>query len=97
MSWHWRYLGRLATGLFAKTSINDVARWDGLVFGDVKLFLAQLAGIGISIAIAIAGTLICYGLVRIFTKVRVDEKEERIGLDQSQHGENAYPSFNGFD
>lgn len=89
--------GGIATGLFAKTSINDVARWDGLVFGDVKLFLAQLAGIGISIAIAIAGTLICYGLVRIFTKVRVDEKEERIGLDQSQHGENAYPSFNGFD
>lgn len=89
--------GGIATGLFAKTSINDVARWDGLVFGDVKLFLAQLAGIGISIAIAIAGTLICYGLVRLFTKVRVDEKEERIGLDQSQHGENAYPSFNGFD
>ena len=60
--------GGIATGLFAKSSINDVARWDGLVFGDVKLFLAQLAGIGVSIAIAIVGTLICYGLVRIFTK-----------------------------
>ena len=89
--------GGIATGLFAKTSINDVARWNGLVFGDVKLFLAQLAGIGVSIAIAVVGTLVCYGLVRIFTKVRVDEKEERIGLDQSQHGEDAYPSFNGLD
>ena len=89
--------GGIATGLFAKSSINDVARWDGLVFGDVKLFLAQLAGIGVSIAIAIVGTLICYGLVRIFTKARVSEKEERIGLDQSQHGEDAYPSFNGLD
>ena len=48
--------GGIATGLFAKSSINDVARWDGLVFGDVKLFLAQLAGIGVSIAIAIVGT-----------------------------------------
>ena len=89
--------GGIATGLFAKSSINDVARWDGLVFGDVKLFLAQLAGVGVSIAIAIVGTLICYGLVRIFTKARVSEKEERIGLDQSQHGEDAYPSFNGLD
>ena len=28
---------------------------------------------------------------------RVDPKEEMVGLDASQHGENAYPSFNGFD
>ena len=27
--------GGIATGLFAKTSINSVARWDGLVFGNV--------------------------------------------------------------
>ena len=89
--------GGIATGLFGKTSINSVAKWDGLVFGDHRLFLAQVLSIVITIAVAIVGTLICIGLVRIFTLLRVDPKEEMVGLDASQHGENAYPSFNGFD
>ena len=89
--------GGIATGLFGKTSINSVAKWDGLVFGDHRLFLAQVLSIVITIAVAIVGTLICIGIVRIFTPLRVDPKEELVGLDASQHGENAYPSFNGFD
>lgn len=89
--------GGIATGLFGKTSINSAAKWDGLVFGDHRLFLAQVLSIVITIAVAIVGTLICIGIVRIFTPLRVDPKEEMVGLDASQHGENAYPSFNGFD
>ena len=89
--------GGIATGLFARSDINSVAQWNGLVFGDVNLFLAQLAGIGISIAVAVVGTLVCAGIVRIFTKLRVEPKEELVGLDATQHGENAYPSFNGLD
>ncbi len=89
--------GGIATGLFGKSSVNSVAKWDGLVFGDHRLFLAQVLSIVITIAVAIVGTLICIGIVRIFTPLRVDSKEELVGLDVSQHGENAYPSFNGFD
>lgn len=89
--------GGIATGLFAKTSINSVARWDGLVFGNVHLFVAQILSIIITAAVAVVGTLICIGIIRIFTPLRVDQKEEALGLDISQHGENAYPSFNGFD
>lgn len=89
--------GGIATGLFTKTSINFVARWDGLVFGNVHLFVAQVLSIFITAAVAVVGTLICIGIIRIFTPLRVDQKEEALGLDISQHGENAYPSFNGFD
>lgn len=89
--------GGIATGLFAKTSINSVARWDGLVFGNVQLFVAQVLSIIITATVAVVGTLICIGIIRIFTPLRVDQKEEALGLDISQHGENAYPSFNGFD
>lgn len=89
--------GGIATGLFAKTSINSVARWDGLFFGNVHLFVAQVLSIIITAAVAVVGTLICIGIIRIFTPLRVDQKEEALGLDISQHGENAYPSFNGFD
>ena len=89
--------GGIATGLFGQSSINSAARWDGLVFGETQLFTAQVISILVTIAVAIVGTLICIGIVRIFTKLRVDPKEELIGLDLTQHGESAYPSFNGLD
>ena len=89
--------GGIATGIFGKSSINPVAKWDGLVYGDWRLFAAQIEGILITIVIAVVGTLICVAIVRIFTTLRVTDREERIGLDISQHGENAYPSFNGMD
>ena len=89
--------GGIATGLFARSSINEVARWNGLVFGDIRLFTAQLIGIVVTIGVAIVGTLICVAIVRLFTTLRVTVKEEQVGLDISQHGENAYPSFNGLD
>ena len=90
--------GGICTGFFCKVSINDIGQGNGLFFGDTKLFLMQLASIGITIVVSVAGTLICYGITRLVTgKIRVTEREERVGLDRSQHGESAYPSFNGLD
>lgn len=89
--------GGIATGIFGKSSINPVAKWDGLIYGEWRLFAAQIEGILITIAIAVVGTLICVAIVRIFTPLRVTDREEKIGLDISQHGESAYPSFNGME
>lgn len=89
--------GGIATGLFAQSDINPVAQWNGLVYGETRLFLAQLLSIVVTIAVAVVGTLLCVGITRIFTKLRVEPKEETLGLDATQHGEQAYPSFNGFD
>ena len=89
--------GGIATGLFGQNAINPVAQWDGLVFGETRLFTAQILSILVTIAVAVVGSLICIGIIRIFTKLRVDEKDEALGLDITQHGEHAYPSFNGFD
>lgn len=89
--------GGIATGLFAQSSINGVAQWDGLVFGDVRLFVVQIIGIVVTIAVAVVGTLICVAIVKVFTPLRVDDLEEKRGLDVTQHGESAYPSFNGLD
>ena len=79
------------------SSINDTAQWNGLAFGETRLFLAQILGIVITIAVAVVGTLICAAIVRAITPLRVTVKEEQVGLDISQHGESAYPSFNGLD
>lgn len=89
--------GGIATGIFGLKSINSVARWDGLIYGDYHLFLAQVISILVTIAIAIAGTMICVGLVKMIVPLRVSDRDEKIGLDISQHGEEAYPAFNGLD
>ena len=37
--------------------------------------------------------LICAGIVKLFVKkLRVSDTVERLGLDESQHGEVAYPA-----
>jgi Amt family ammonium transporter len=88
--------GGLMTGIFADPAINEAAS-KGLWFGESRQFLAQIGAIAVSIAVAVAGTLVCVGLTRAFTALRVSRREELVGLDISQHGENAYPSFNGLD
>jgi len=90
--------GGIATGLFAQKAVNPSAAWNGLVFGDYRLFVRQLAAIGITICVAVCGTLIAYGVTRLVTKgIKVPLKSEDLGLDMAEHGEIAYPAFNGMD
>ncbi|MCI1989977.1 MAG: ammonium transporter [Oscillospiraceae bacterium] len=90
--------GGIATGLFARKSVNAAAQWNGLVFGDGNLFMRQLAAIGVAVAMAVAGTLISAWVAKLLTKnIRVSRKDEELGLDISEHGEPAYPAFNGMD
>jgi Amt family ammonium transporter len=90
--------GGIATGIFAKSSINPAAAWDGLFFGNPHLFVRQLLAIGVTILIATAGTLISYGIASLATKgIKISKKDEDLGLDISMHGESAYPAFNGMD
>ncbi|MDR1545918.1 MAG: ammonium transporter [Deltaproteobacteria bacterium] len=88
--------GGLMTGVFADPAINSAAS-KGLFFGEVAQFSAQVLSILVSIGVAVFGTLVCAGLVKVLTEMRVGRREELMGLDYSQHGETAYPSFNGLD
>lgn len=90
--------GGIATGLFAKNSINSVAQWDGLVYGETRLFVAQIISIAATIALAVVGTAVIMFVLKLVMKdLRVTSREESEGLDISQHGESAYPSFSGMD
>ena len=90
--------GGIATGLFTQKAINPAAKWNGLLFGNSELFLRQLAAIGVAAAVAIVGTLIAAGVARLVTGcLRVGAKDEERGLDITEHGEPAYPAFNGMD
>lgn len=90
--------GGISTGIFAQSSINPAAKWNGLIFGDARLFVRQLAAVGVAVTVAVVGTLISIGIAKLCTKrIRVEGKDEEIGLDIVEHGEQAYPAFNGMD
>ena len=89
--------GGIMTGLFGSQSVNPALVSDGLLFGDTKLFFANLVGTVVTIVLGLVGGAVCIFLTKKITPLRVSEKEEKIGLDITQHGERAYPSFNGLD
>lgn len=81
--------GALATGLFASKIVNPGGA-DGLFFGNPKQFLIQLVAVLVTIVYTFTVTFIIYKLVDLFIGVRVEEKEEIMGLDLTQHREQAY-------
>jgi Amt family ammonium transporter len=89
--------GAVATGLFAQTSINSTAKWNGLVYGDTRLFVAQMIALFAAAAFSALGTFIILSVIRLFTSIRVSSRAELEGLDISEHSESAYPSFTGLD
>jgi Amt family ammonium transporter len=89
--------GGIATGIFGQTAINPVAQWNGLFYGDVKLFIAQIMSIAITIIFAGGMTFLIIKVMKMFMDIRVDSSEEADGLDVAEHGESAYPAFTGLD
>jgi ammonium transporter, Amt family len=81
--------GALATGLFASKAINSAGA-NGLFFGNPKQFLIQVAAVGVTIVYSLIATVIIYKIVDWVIGMRVAERDEIIGLDLTQHNENAY-------
>jgi Amt family ammonium transporter len=81
--------GALATGLFASKAVNPAGA-DGLFFGNPKLLLIQAIAVGVTIVYSFVVSLILYKIVDVIMKARVPEKDENLGLDLTQHHENAY-------
>lgn len=89
--------GGIATGIFASKKVNPDIMCNGLIYGDVKLFLIQILSIVVTIIIAAVATFVIIKIMKAFTDIRVSELDEANGLDISQHNESAYPSFMGLD
>jgi Amt family ammonium transporter len=79
--------GALATGIFATASVGGV---DGLLWGGGSQFGKQIAAVAAVAAFAFAVTWALGKLVDMTIGLRVEEEEEVVGLDISQHGERAY-------
>jgi len=81
--------GALATGLFASKLINPDAA-NGLFFGNPRQFLIQVIAVAVTLVYSFVGSLILYKVVDWLVGMRVSEKDEIMGLDLTQHNENAY-------
>ncbi len=90
-------LGALLTGVFATNAINDALKDSagkvlplGAVDGNAFQIVNQAIGVGISIVLAVAGTLIILKICDLLVGVRVNSEHELDGLDLSMHGEEGY-------
>ena len=81
--------GALATGLFASTAINSTGA-DGLLYGNPAQLAIQLLAVAVSWIYAGGATFLILKLIDLTIGLRVQEREEALGLDVSQHGEIAY-------
>jgi Amt family ammonium transporter len=79
--------GAIATGIFATEAIGG---YSGLLHGDVHQFMLQVIGAAVSVVYAFCMTFVIARMVDSALGLRVDESEEYVGLDISQHGEKAY-------
>ncbi len=84
-------VGALLTGLFATTAINSGAA-NGLLYGNPHQLVVQCIAVGASWIYSAVMTFIILKVVSLFVPLRVEEKEEAMGLDLSQHAEPAYSS-----
>ena len=81
--------GALATGLFASTAVNPAAA-NGMFYGNPHQFLVQAIAVAVSASYAFFGSVVLLKLIGVFIPLRVTPAEEERGLDESQHGEEAY-------
>jgi len=81
--------GALATGLFASKAVNAAGN-DGLFFGNPNQFKVQAISVLATWVLGFLGSLILLKVVDGVVGLRVSEEEEEMGLDLSQHNENAY-------
>ncbi|HPK53031.1 MAG TPA: ammonium transporter [Smithellaceae bacterium] len=81
--------GTIATGLFAEKAVN-AAGSNGLFFGGAQLLLVQLLIVAVTVIFAALMTLIIFKAVDALIGMRVEEKNEIVGLDLTQQSEAAY-------
>ncbi len=81
--------GALATGLWATRSVNPAGA-DGLFYGRPGQFLVQLQAVGIVAGYSLVASFGLLKLVQAGLGLRVNEHEERVGLDLTQHREAGY-------
>lgn len=86
--------GALLTGVFASKAWNSAGN-DGLLAGNPSQLGLQALGAGVSVLYAGAVTFVILKLLGLVVALRPDARTEGVGMDITQHGEEAYSSGEG--
>jgi Amt family ammonium transporter len=86
-------MGALLTGVFAVKGWNGVA--DGLLHGNPGQLGVQAVGVVATIVYSALASFLLLKVIGLVTPLKVDRKEEGLGLDKTQHGEEAYADDEG--
>ena len=89
--------GGIVTGLFTTPELALDPDNIGLIYGNPRLFLVTIAAIVFTIVWSAGMTFVLIKGISFFMPLRVSDREEAIGLDDTEHGETAYPTFMGLD
>jgi Amt family ammonium transporter len=90
-------IGMLMLGFLANAEVNPAIattfKADGVAVslaGGSHQFFNQFIGVAFTVVLAAAGTFLIVKVVDATIGLRVDQEDESVGLDLSQHGERAY-------
>ena len=86
-------VGALLTGVFSQKAWSGIA--DGALFGNPYQVVIQAISIGAVIAYGAVATFVLLKLVGLVLPLRADVGDEGLGLDVTQHGEEAYTRGEG--
>jgi Amt family ammonium transporter len=86
-------VGALLTGVFAQRALNGIA--DGALFGNPAQLGIQAAAILAAIVYSGTMSFVLLKLISFLVPLRADGADETAGLDETQHGEEAYGLIGG--
>ncbi len=86
-------VGALLTGVLASKAWNGTA--DGLLFGNPAQLGIQALGLVSAIAYSALVSFLLLKGIALVSALKVDRQHEGLGMDVSQHGEEAYADHDG--
>jgi Amt family ammonium transporter len=86
--------GALLTGVFASKLWNPAGS-DGLLAGNPAQVVTQAIGVASSVVYSAIGTFVILQLLQLVVALRAAPRSEGLGMDVTQHGEEAYTNGEG--
>ena len=86
-------IGMVFIGFFAQADWNGIS--DGLIYGNAAQLGHQLLAVAIAPVFAFVSTFVILKAISLVSPLRAGEREEAVGMDVVQHGEEAYVSGEG--
>jgi Amt family ammonium transporter len=89
-------VGAIGTGIFASPALGGTGVWDYVAnaaspdFSIASQVMVQSTGVITTVVLSGVVSYVAFKLVDLVIGLRVTEEQERIGLDETQHGERAY-------